>query len=214
MREGSGEDIRIGYFHSVLACQLLPHVVAAQHVHFQVLGIIGGNEVVHHPVHEFALRRQDRRLPPASRGCLRVAEAQPSRIQQREVGRSPRLRVFAMKHLPLARLQVRSAQPEVGRHAPQVRHQGCVIEKRPRPVEGRLQLRALAQSPAPHGLRHIVLAQLVRQDIEQRIPDIVPGFIVRRTGLGRVKSLRPIVAAQPNIGIGVSTSMPSVGGSS
>ncbi|MDI2021701.1 hypothetical protein PJL18_02222 [Paenarthrobacter nicotinovorans] len=47
-----------------------------------------------------------------------------------------------------------------------------------------------------------MLAQLVRQDLKQSIPDVVPRFVVRRTGLGRIKSLRPIVAAQPNVGIG------------
>ena len=179
VRERSGEQVGIASRESGLVDQRALQVVDAQHRHEVHLGVVGLDEMVDDLRHLLPLRRQGRVTPaPASRR-LRVTEPLPGRVEERQVGDSPGLRVLALQGPDLVDLEPRCASAQVGGYRPQVGHQVGGLDDGPGGVEGGQQLRVLGERP-PKWLRwDLLVLVLVDEDRDQLLEDVVPGLVVR-----------------------------------
>lgn len=146
VEEIRGEDGQFG-----LVDQADPGVRAAQHGH-QALAVVavgagvghGVDQVVDDVGHALALGGEDGLVPLCAPRRLRVAEPLPCRVQQRQVGHRPGLRVGALEPSYVVGAQPGSAHPQIGGHRPQVPHQVGRLQQRPGALEGPDELLVLS----------------------------------------------------------------------
>jgi hypothetical protein len=197
--EGTGEQVRVDRGQCCLVDHRGLEVRAAQHRHHVHVRVVGLDQVVDHRGHPLALSGHDRLVPASPPRRLRVAEALAGGVQQREVRNAPGLGLPTLEAAYLVRLQPRGAPAQVRRHGPQVAHEVGRLDQRPGPAEGVSQVAVAAQRPAELLGRDLLVVVLVHQEGEELLPDLVAGLVVRRTGVGGVERLRPLVGAQPQV---------------
>ena len=152
-------------------------------------------------VHVLALGRERGLVPASSSGRLRVAEALPRGVEERQVGDGPRLCVG-----PLQRAGSRRASSH-GAH--RRRYAGTDHRSPTRSVgssSGHARLRVACRGPCCRSSARrswsrldVVVVDLVHQDLEQRVADLVARLVVRRAGLRRLERLGPVVGADPDV---------------
>ena len=136
VRERPGEQVGVGARHGILVDERRRQVLAAQHRHHPHLGVVGRDEVGDDVGHPLAVGGLGGLPPGPATGRLRVAEASPGRVEQRQVRHGPGARVLALQREQLVALEPRRAPPQVGRHRPQVADEVGRLDQRPGPAEG------------------------------------------------------------------------------
>src|SRR5829696_1488449 len=106
--------------------------------------------------------------------------------------------ILALQLLDLITGKPGSTPTEVGGHRPQVSDEISGLDQRPRSVERAVQLLVLQQRPVEQLRGHLIVVIAVEQDRQQRLPDLLAGFVVRRAGVGCLECLRPIGGTEPD----------------
>ncbi|WP_418605574.1 hypothetical protein [Georgenia sp. SUBG003] len=57
----------------------------------------------------------------------------------------------------------------------------------------------LPQGAAEQGRRDVLLVALLDEDVDERVPDLLPGLVVGRAGVGRRERLGPVPRAEPEV---------------
>ena len=129
---------------------------------------------------------------------LRVAEPLPGRVEERQVGDRPGLRVLALQRPDLVDREPGGTPTQVCGYRPQVGHQVGRLHQRPGGVESGEQLLVLGQRP-PQRLRwDLLVVVLVDEDRDQLLEDVVAGLVVRGAGHRRER-LGPVGGAEPQV---------------
>ena len=193
---------------------LFAQVVAAQHGHHVHLGVVVDDQLVHDLGHLFLLGCDGRVVAALAAGRLGVAEPQPGRVQERQVGHRPGMRV-------LLRSSRTSSGVSQGAH---IRRYAGTDHRSPTTSAASSSGHAFVrwerssvfplQRPAHLVGGDLVVVVLVDQDAEQLVPDLLARLVVRRPRVRRRERLGHSSALSQMSDQAVSTSTPSVGGSS
>ena len=177
---------------------------AAQHRHHLHVGVVARDQVVDDARHLLALGGRGGTLPTSTPRRVRVAEPLPGRVQEREVGARPGLRLAALQQPHLVGIEPGRTSAQVRRHRPQVADEVGRVDQRPGPTEGVDQLVVLGERATYQVLGDVgvvgVALVLVDEDREQLLPDLVAALVVRGPGLERLERLGPVVRAEPDVG--------------
>ena len=133
---------------------------------------------------------------------MRVAEPLPCGVQERQVGRRPRLGVLTLKLLHVVEAEPGSAHLQIGGNGPEVSHEVGCLDQRPRALDRLDQVLVLPQRLAQRLVRDLLVVVLVDQDLDQLIEDVVAHLVVGRSRTRRRERLGPVLRAQPDIGPG------------
>jgi hypothetical protein len=120
----------------------------------------------------------------------------------------------ALQRAHLVRAEPRGAPAQVRGYGPEVADEFGGVEDRPRAPERTGQLVVLRQRPAEQLGRHLAVAHLGDQQVEQLLPDLVAGLVVGRPGIGASNAAAHSAGAQPHVGPLRLDGIPVDGGSS
>ena len=190
-------------------------VLAAQHRHHEHLGVVGRDQVRRRRSHLLALGRDGGLVAASAPGRLRVAEALPGGVEQRQVGHRPGVRLRALQRATSSGSSQGAHRAQVRRHRPQVADEVGRLEQRPRAGERVDQLGVLRAAPCGAGRGGTSSSST----LSTRIVSSSSQTWSRASLCGVPGSGAPNASAQSSAlsqtsAHGVSTSMPCVGGSS
>ncbi len=198
VRERAGQQVGVGDLHGGVVDDHALRVVEPEHRHHQHLGVVARDEVVDHVGHLGALGGERRGPAPLAARRLRVAQAQARGIEHRQVGRRPRPGVLALEPADVGRVEPGGAPAQVRGHRPQVGHDVLGVEHGPGAAEDGVELLALPQPRAQEVGRRFTVV-LVEQDLQQLVPDLLAGLVVRGARVGRVEGRGPVGGGQPHV---------------
>ena len=201
VRERAGEHLGVAAGQPGRIGERVAQIVAAQHRHHQQLGVVARDQIVDDAGHLVLLGGKCHGvLSRAARGA-RVAEAQASGVEQREIGDRPGCCVGSLQRAHLVGTKPRRALAQVGGHRPEVTDEIGMRQQRPRAIERQPQFAVARQCAAQQVVGRLVLAVLVDEDREQLVPHDFASVVVRRAGWLRFECFGPVGGADLDFGI-------------
>jgi hypothetical protein len=210
--ERPGEAVRVAAADRLVVDQSVAQVAVPQALHQAEPVVVRLDEPVDDLRQHLFLSGRVRLPPHSSAGHLRVTEALPCSVQQRQVRHGPGLRVAALQPADVVRAQPGRAAAQERRHGPQVADEVRRVDQRPGPGDGGTQVVVL-QQPAAQLLERRAVG-LVDQEPDHRLLDLVARLVVRRARFCGAEGLGPVVGVQLKVRPRCGERQRAVGGSS